>query len=248
MSRVALVTGASKGIGAATALRLAADGYDVCVNYLRDSEAARQVADAVAIHGGRAITVQADVSVEEEVVGLFKSLDEQLGRLDVLVNNAGILFPQARLVDMDAERLQRVLVANVSSCFLCSREAILRMSTDRGGNGGAIVNVSSMAARLGSAGEYIDYAASKGAVDTLTVGLAREVAAEGIRVNAVRPGLIHTGIHAAGGEPGRVDRLAPSTPLGRGGQPEEVAAAIAWLLSDESSYTTGSFIDIAGGR
>ncbi len=248
MSGIALVTGASRGIGAATALRLAAEGYDLCINYLTDNEGARRVADAAALHGARVITVQADVSLEAEVVGLFRTLDEQLGRLDVLVNNAGILLPQGRVESMDAARINRVLTTNVTSCFLCAREAVLRMSTARGGQGGVIVNVSSAAARLGSANEYVDYAASKGAIDSLTGGLSQEVAGEGIRVNGVRPGLIYTDIHASGGEPGRVDRLKDSLPLGRGGQPEEVANAIAWLVSAESAYTTGSFIEVSGGR
>jgi len=248
MKKVILVTGASRGIGAATARLAAARGYAVCVNYLSNHAAANAVVADIAAAGGEAFAVAADVAVEAEVVELFRSVDRNLGTVTALVNNAGILEKQMRVDEMDAGRLTRVLAANVTSCFLCSREAVRRMSTRHGGRGGAIVNVSSAAARIGSAGEYVDYAASKGAVDTLTLGLAREVATEGIRVNAVRPGFIYTDIHASGGEPARVDRVKAFVPMQRGGQPEEVAAAILWLLSDEASYATGSFIDLAGGR
>ena len=248
MKPVILITGASRGIGAATARLAAARGYAVCVNYLNNRQAANAVVAEIEAGDGRAIAVAADVAVEAEVVRLFKAVDRQLGTLTALVNNAGILETQMRVEDMDAARLNRVLTANVTGCFICAREAVRRMSTRHGGSGGAIVNVSSAASRLGSAGEYVDYAASKGAVDTLTIGLAREVATEGIRVNAVRPGFIYTDIHASGGEPARVDRVKEFVPMKRGGRPEEVAAAILWLLSDEASYATGSFIDLAGGR
>jgi len=248
MHKVALVTGSSKGIGAATALRLAADGYAVCVNYLSNAQAAEKVCTQAAALGPEAIAIQADVSVEEDVSRLFAAIDTEWGRLDILVNNAGILLPQTRVETMTAARINQILTTNVTGYFLCSREAIKRMSAKHGGAGGVIVNVSSAAARLGSGGEYVDYAASKGAIDTFTVGLAHEVAAEGIRVNGVRPGFIYTDIHADGGEPERVDRIKHQIPLQRGGQAEEVAAAIAWLVSDESSYTTGAFIEVSGGR
>jgi NAD(P)-dependent dehydrogenase (short-subunit alcohol dehydrogenase family) len=248
MKKVIIVTGASRGIGAATARLAAARGYAVCVNYLRNRAAAAAVVADIEAKGGQAIAIAADVSAEPGVLSLFQAVDRQLGTLTALVNNAGILETQMRIDEMDTARLNRVLTANVTSCFLCAREAVRRMSSRHGGSGGAIVNVSSAASRLGSAGEYVDYAASKGAVDTLTLGLAREVATEGIRVNAVRPGFIYTDIHASGGEPGRVDRVKEFVPMKRGGQPEEVAAAILWLLSDEASYATGTFIDLAGGR
>jgi NAD(P)-dependent dehydrogenase (short-subunit alcohol dehydrogenase family) len=245
---VMLVTGGSRGIGAATAMLAARRGYAVCVNYRRDRDAADEVVRRIEAGGGVAIAVAADVSQESEVVRLFGTLDATLGPITALVNNAGILERQARVEDMTADRLYRVLATNVVGYFLCAREAVRRMSTRHGGRGGAIVNVSSAASRLGSAGEYVDYAASKGATDTLTIGLAQEVAAEGIRVNAVRPAFIHTDIHAAGGEPGRVERVAPSVPMRRGGHPDEVARAILWLLSEEASYSTGAFIEVAGGR
>jgi NAD(P)-dependent dehydrogenase (short-subunit alcohol dehydrogenase family) len=245
---VMLVTGGSRGIGAATARLAAARGYAVCINYRRNGDAAAAVVDEIRAAGGCAIAVAADVSQEAEVQRLFATLDRTLGPIAALVNNAGILERQMRVEALTAERLQRVLATNVIGAFLCAREAVRRMSRRHGGRGGAIVNVSSAASRLGSAGEYVDYAASKGATDTMTIGLAQEVAAEGIRVNAVRPAFIYTDIHAAGGEPGRVDRVAPLVPMRRGGYPEEVARAILWLLSDEASYTTGSFIEIAGGK
>lgn len=246
--RVLIVTGAGRGIGAATARLAATRGYAVCINYKGNHDAARTVLREIETAGGEAITVAADVSREADVLRLFETVDRELGTLTALVNNVGILETQMRLDQMDAARIERVVTTNVVSALLCAREAVRRMSTRHGGRGGAIVNVSSAAARLGSANEYVDYAATKGAIDTLTIGLAREVADEGIRVNAVRPGFIHTDIHADGGEPGRVARLAASIPMRRGGEPEEVAAGILWLLSDEASYTTGSFIDMAGGR
>ncbi|HAY46466.1 MAG TPA: NAD(P)-dependent oxidoreductase [Gammaproteobacteria bacterium] len=246
--KVAVVTGAGRGIGAATAIRLAKDGYDVCVNYVSNKVAADNVVQQARSHNVNAISVKADIASEEDVRYLFKEVDSQLGTLSALVNNAGIIFPQSKLVDMSADRINSVLSTNVTGSFLCCQQAIKRMSIDHGGAGGVIVNVSSAAARIGSPGEYIDYAASKGAIDSLTLGLASEVAAEGIRVNCVRPGFIYTNMHASSGEPGRVDRLKNTLPLNRGGQPDEVAAAIAWLISDEASYTCGTFIDLAGGR
>ncbi|MEM9386590.1 MAG: SDR family oxidoreductase [Pseudomonadota bacterium] len=249
MSKIALITGASRGIGAATARRLADEGYDVCVNYRRDKAGADAVLRAIAAdHPVRAIAVQADVAREDEVERLFRAVDEQLGRVSAMVNNAAILRPQMRVAEMDAQRINDVFASNVTGVFTCCREAVRRMSRAHGGEGGAIVNVSSVAARLGAPNEYVDYAASKGAVDALTIGLAKEVAAEGIRVNCVRPGFIYTDMHADGGEPGRVDRIKAGLPLGRGGQPHEVAAAVAWLLSDDAAYTTGTFIEVAGGR
>lgn len=248
MTKVALVTGASRGIGRAAALLLARQGYAVGVNYLRDESAARQVVAEIEAQGGKALALQADVADEAQVMAMFAALDAGLGMLSALVNNAGILFRQANIEQLTAERINQVLSTNVTGYFLCCREAVKRMALRHGGQGGAIVNVSSAASRLRAAGEYVDYAASKGAVDTLTIGLAREVAAQGIRVNGVRPGFIYTEMHASGGEPGRVDRVKDSLPMQRGGQPQEVAEAIAWLLSDAASYVTGTFIEAAGGR
>lgn len=248
MTKVAMITGASRGIGAATATRLASEGYAICVNYLTNEQAANEVAAIARKFGGNAISVQADISCESDVKRLFETTDRELGNPYALINNAGILFQQCRVVDMDAERINQVLKTNVTGYFLCCKEAVVRMSTKTGGRGGVIVNVSSAASRIGAGGEYVDYAASKGAVDTLTIGLASEVAQDGIRVNGVRPGFIYTDMHSSGGEPDRVDRLKNLLPLGRGGQPEEVAAAICWLVSSESSYTTGAFIEVSGGR
>jgi len=245
---VVIVTGASRGIGAATAILAGQRGYSVCVNYRRDHDAAGRVVETIARAGSRAIAVAGDVSDEADVLRLFETSDRELGPLAALVNNAGILETQMRVEAMDAARLQRILATNVIGPFLCAREAVRRMSTKRGGRGGAIVNVSSGAARLGSPNEYVDYAASKGALDTLTIGLSKEVADEGIRVNAVRPGFIRTEMHASGGEPGRVDRLEDHVPMKRGGMAEEVAHAVLWLLSGEASYTTGGFIDVTGGK
>jgi NAD(P)-dependent dehydrogenase (short-subunit alcohol dehydrogenase family) len=248
MQKVMLVTGASRGIGAATAVLAAQRGYAVCVNYKQNAQAADAVVARIEAAGGRAVAVQADMAIESQILSLFTAVDEHFGRLDGLVNNAGILEHQSRLADMDAARVRRILEVNVVAPFICCREAVRRMSLNRGGQGGVIVNVSSMAARLGSPGEYIDYAASKGAVDTMTIGLAREVAEEGIRVNAVRPGVIDTEIHASGGEPGRVDRVKASVPLRRGGTADEVAGAVMWFFAPEAAYSTGAFLDVSGGR
>jgi NAD(P)-dependent dehydrogenase (short-subunit alcohol dehydrogenase family) len=246
--RIILVTGASRGIGAATARLAARRGYRVAVNYRQNRAAADEVVSSIVSAGGEALAIQADVADEAAVVRMFATIDSELGRINALVNNAGMLEPQMRVEAMSAQRINHVLMTNVTSCFLCGREAVLRMSTKHGGSGGAIVNVSSMAAKLGSPNEYIDYAASKAALDAFTIGLAHEVAQEGIRVNAVRPGVIYTDIHALGGEPDRIERVKHSLPLKRGGQPEEVANTILWLLSDEASYITAGFIDVAGGR
>jgi len=243
-----IVTGASRGIGASTAVLAAVRGWSVLINYRKDQSSAEAVMDEIVGAGGEAVCHRADVSREGEVVEMFAAASEKLGPVRGLVNNAGTLETQCRLEDMDADRLTRIFAVNVTGSFLCAREAVKVMSTRRGGNGGVIVNVSSAASRLGSANEYVDYAASKGAIDTMTRGLANEVASEGIRVNAVRPGFIKTEIHAQGGEPGRLERVRPNIPLGRAGEAEEVAQAILWLLSDESSYCTGGFIDCAGGR
>jgi len=243
-----LITGASRGIGAATAQLAAHQGYALCLNYHQRADAANAVLEQVRGLDVTAIAVQADIADETQVLHMFEAIDREFGRLDVLVNNAGMLEQQMRLEQMDAARWTRVLGANVIGSFLCAREAIKRMSTRHGGRGGAIVNLSSVAARLGAPGEYIDYAAAKGAIDSMTLGLAKEVASEGIRVNAVRPGVIHTDIHAAGGEPDRVERVKASVPMGRGGQAEEIAEAILWLASEQASYTSGALLDVAGGR
>ena len=245
---VVVVTGGGRGIGAATTRLAAERGWAVCLSFRSDSASAHSVAREVEAAGGVALPVRADVTSEADVERLFATAERELGPLTALVNNAGVLERQCRVDEITADRLQRVLATNVTGPFLCARQAVLRMSTRYGGSGGSIVNVSSAASRLGSPNEYVDYAASKGAVDTLTTGLSLEVAGEGIRVNCVRPGVIDTDIHRSGGEPGRVDRIGPSLPLGRAGQPEEVAQAIVWLLSDAASYSTGAFIDISGGR
>lgn len=242
-----MVTGASRGIGAATAVALARSGWDICVGYRRDEAAARSVTEACTAAGVRAVAVGADLSSDHGVATLFAGADG-LGPIKALVNNAGVVAARARVDEMSEERVREMFSVNSVGPFLCAREAVRRMSTRHGGTGGVIVNVSSAAARLGSGGQYVDYAASKGAIDTMTVGLAHEVAQEGIRVNAVRPGLIYTDIHASGGEPGRVERLESVVPMKRGGQPEEVAEAIVWLCSEASSYVTGALIDVSGGR
>ena len=248
MSKVLLITGASRGIGAETARLAAGRGYSLCLNYLRSGEATQELAESLGGDGHHVMTFQANVGVESEVMAMYQAIDSEFGRLDGLVNNAGVLEQQSDLCDMTRERWQRILDVNVIGSFLCAREAVLRMSTRNGGRGGAIVNLSSRAADLGAAHEYVDYAASKGAIDAMTIGLAKEVGDQGIRVNAVKPGLIYTDIHADSGEAGRVDRLKSGVPMQRGGLPTEVAESILWLLSDASSYTTGSFIDVSGGR
>lgn len=247
MNRVILITGGGRGIGAATALLAARRGYAVAVNYRQNAEAAAAVVAEIEQSGGRAVAIKADIAEEAEVLRLFEELDRRLGTLTALVNNAGIVERQTRIEGIDQNRLQRMFATNVFGSFLCAREAVKRMSTRNGGQGGAIVNLSSVAARTGSPGEYVDYAATKGAIDTFTLGLGREVAAEGIRVNAVRSGMTYTEIHADGGEPNRVDRLASRLPIKRGAQPEEIAQSILWLLSEEASYLTAALIDVAGG-
>jgi len=245
---VMIITGGGRGIGAATARLAARGGYAVCVNYLRNRTAAEALVHEIRGDGGRAIAVAGDVAVEKDVLNLFQETDRSLGPLTALVNNAGIVIGRSRVEAMDAARLQRMFATNSVGALLCAREAIRRMSTRNGGSGGAIVNVSSGAARLGSAGEWVDYAASKGAVDTMTIGLARELAGEGIRVNCVRPGFVNTEIHAEAGEADRIQRLREGIPMQRGGEPEEVARAILWLLSEQASYSTGAILDVTGGR
>ncbi|WP_206997997.1 SDR family oxidoreductase [Microbulbifer salipaludis] len=247
MRPIALITGGSRGIGAATAILLAEQGYDICISYRERSAEADKIAEACEAFDVEAIAVQADISREEDIERLFSELDKRQGSLNALVNNAGMLMPQTRVENLSAGRINKILQTNVTGTLLCCREAVRRMSTEHGGNGGAIINVSSGAARSGSPNEYVDYAASKGAVDTLTIGLSKEVAREGIRVNGVRPGFIYTEMHADGGEPDRVERLKSAIPLGRGGYDREVAQAIAWLISDKASFSTGTFIDISGG-
>ena len=247
-NKVVLITGGSRGIGAATALQAAAKGWDVVLSFNSEHAAANEVVSSIKRLERRATAVQADVGSEEQILRMFSAVDEQFGRLDALVINAGVIDKAQTVAEFSLQRLERMFRINTIGAFLCAREAVLRMSTSRGGQGGSIVNVSSIAARLGAPRQYVDYAASKGAMDVMTLGLAKEVAAEGIRVNAVRPGLIDTDIHASGGQPDRLERLAPRLPMKRGGTPEEVANAIVWLMSDESPYTTGSLIEISGGN
>jgi NAD(P)-dependent dehydrogenase (short-subunit alcohol dehydrogenase family) len=248
MPKTLLVTGASRGIGAATAILAAAQGWQVCVNYTANSLAADGVVRQIRAAGGVAIAVQADVSMEADVLRLFETVDAKLGRLDGLVNNAGVVDIAQRVDEMSVSRLQRMWATNITSSFMCAGQAVRRMSTKYGGSGGAIVNVSSVASRLGSPAQYVDYAASKAAIDTFTLGLAKEVASEGIRVNAIRPGIIDTDIHASGGDPDRAARMASQLPMERAGTADEVAQAIVWLLSDAASYTTGTLLDVSGGR
>lgn len=248
MNKVLLVTGGSRGIGAATALLAAQNGWSVAVNYSANSLAADEVVRQIRAAGGQAMAVQADVAEEDQVLRMFAHIDAKFGRLTGLVNNAGVVDVTARVQDMTVARWKRMFDINVIGSLICAREAVRRMSTLHGGNGGSIVNMSSAASRLGSPGQYVDYAAAKGAIDAFTIGLAKEVAAEGIRVNAVRPGLIETEIHASGGLPNRVKELQHQVPAGRGGTAQEVAQGVVWLLSDSASYTTMSFLDISGGR
>jgi NAD(P)-dependent dehydrogenase (short-subunit alcohol dehydrogenase family) len=248
MPNVAIVTGAGRGIGAAIAKLLGANGYAVAVNYARDEAAAQSVVEQIIGAGSRAVAVPADVSREADVLRLFQSAERELGPIGALVNNAAITGGFARVEDVGSAALAQMLAVNVAGTILCAREAVRRMSTRRGGAGGAIVNISSIAARTGGVGEWVHYAASKGAVNTFTIGLAREVATEGIRVNAVAPGLVETGLHAANGEPGRIARLSPSIPMQRAGTPEEIAQGVLWLLSDAASYVTGTILEIGGGR
>jgi NAD(P)-dependent dehydrogenase (short-subunit alcohol dehydrogenase family) len=248
LKKIVLVTGASRGIGAATALLAAQRGYAVVVNYARDAAAAERVVSQIQADGGQALAVQADVANESEVLAMFARIDSELGRLDALVNNAGVVDMARRVDEMSVARLRRMFDINVIGSFVCAREAVKRMSTRHGGHGGVIVNLSSAAAKIGSPGQYVDYGAAKGAIDVLTIGLAKEVATDGIRVNAVRPGIIDTEIHASGGLPDRVRQMAPLVPMQRAGSALETAQAILWLLGDESSYTTGATIDVTGGR
>jgi NAD(P)-dependent dehydrogenase (short-subunit alcohol dehydrogenase family) len=243
MAKVMIVTGGGRGIGAATARLAARQGYRVCVNYARDRASAETLAREI-----EGIAVQADVAVESQVMNLFEETDRRLGRLSVLVNNAGIVERAARVEELSLERIERMFAVNVTGSLLCAREAVKRMSTRHGGKGGSIVNLSSVASRIGAPGQYVDYAAAKGAIDVFTLGLSKEVGAEGIRVNAVRPGVVRTEIHASGGDPGRAERIGATAPLGRAGEPEEIAKAILWLASDEASYVSGAILDVAGGR
>ena len=247
MQKIALVTGGGRGIGRSTAILLAQEGYDVCVNYLANDEAAKQVQQQIALLGQRCVIYKADVSDEQQVMSMFRFIDENLGPLTALVNNAALMLPQLTIESVNQERLTQMFCTNINGYFLCAREAVMRMAFKHGGAGGSIVNVSSLAALTGSPNEYLDYAASKGAVDTLTRGLSKEMSREGVRVNGVRPGLIYTDMHSDGGEPNRVDRVKDNLPLGRGGTPEEVAQAIYFLLSEKSSFSTGDSINVSGG-
>lgn len=248
MKKILLVTGGSDGIGASTAYLAAKKDYIVCINYRQNHEGAHKVVSNIVSQGGQAFAFQADISDEKQVENMFNVIDQQVGRIDALVNNAAHIEPQQRFVDMSAERILKVFSINVVGSFICAREAIKRMSIKNNGQGGSIVNISSIAAKYGSPFEYIDYAATKGAVDTMTIGLSKEVVDEGIRVNAVRPGIINTNIHSKAGEPNRIERVKPNIPMKRSGQPEEVAHAILWLLSEEASYMTGAIVDVSGGR
>ncbi len=248
MERSVIVTGGSRGIGRTICLGAAKVGYQVCVNYAHNAEAAGEVISLIQAAGGTAIAVQADMTKEADILRMFETVDRELAPLSALVNNAGIVDKASRVEDMSLERLERMFTTNITGPFLCAREAVKRLSTAHAGKGGVIVNISSVAAKLGSPNEYVDYAASKAAIDTMTMGLAKEVANEGIRVNAVRPGVIYTDIHASGGEPNRVDRVKSMVPMQRGGEAQEIADAVLWLLSDQSSYVTGSLIDVSGGR
>lgn len=248
MEHSVIVTGGSRGIGRAIALGAATAGYQVCVNYAHNAKAAEEVVSAIETAGGKAIAVQADMTKEADILRMFTAVDSELAPLTALVNNAGIVDKASKVDGMSLDRLERMFTTNITGPFLCAREAIKRMSTAHGGKGGGIVNISSVAAKTGAPNEYVDYAASKGAIDAMTIGLAKEVAAEGIRVNAIRPGIIYTDIHASGGQPDRVDRFKSVVPMLRGGQPEEIADATLWLLSDHASYVTGALLDVSGGR
>lgn len=248
MARIALITGGSRGIGEAVALGLAAQGWDLAISYRERADEAEEVVKQCRAKGVRAIAIQADVANDDEVVAMFKKVDAELGTIGALINNAGIVGMKERVDQYTPERVQRIFAVNVFGAFACAREAVRRMSTLHGGVGGVIVNVSSAASRLGSPGEYVDYASSKAAMDTMTLGLAKEVAAEGIRVNAVRPGIVVTEIHASGGQPDRAERVAPNIPMLRPGQPEEIASAVLWLCQDDNTFTTGAMIDVSGGR
>ncbi|MGC4102593.1 SDR family oxidoreductase [Ferruginibacter sp.] len=248
MKKVILITGGSDGIGASTAYLAFQKDYTVCINYRQNQVSANKIVTEIKNRGGRAFAFQADISNEQQVEELFKTIDSQVGTISALVNNAGIIEPQQKLVDITTERLQKVFATNIFGSFFCAREAIKRMSNKNNGHGGSIVNISSMASKYGSPFEYIDYASTKGAIDTLTIVLSKEVAEENIRVNAVRPGIIDTGIHSKAGEANRVDRMKEQIPMKRGGHPDEIAKTILWLLSDEASYITGTIIDVSGGR